>query len=387
MLTHTDWLEVVSKTVLQDVSVSMEDYIDTITTPGVPLDFITITVLCRAYHMHIGIFTSDAIWMTSIDKKFESCFFGLVFQGDFEFSETVAVGEGDNYHVWIEDRASKGKMPSHERSFMPGQIKLEDKLEPVPQLFGLKYEYESEPENDDSNSSICEDVEGATAWETEEHSEPDIQEITACPACHFMHVTQKAIISHVKTAHPDFRYPCTVCDKTFVNFNTKYKHEKEHRDPSYFCGECGCGYHYSSELKHHSNVHSTVLPFGCDRCEKCYAQEKSLKIHLQSHNPQEIKCSECDKVVNTEDRLYTHFHGAHGKGYDSLCGQNFQWPGTRSRHQQKCDTCKAILKKRWEQKLAIGHNLRVNLVKLEEDIEIKKEPKSHVKTERPEKKL
>ena len=139
MLTHTDWLEVVSKTVLQDVSVSMEDYIDTITTPGVPLDFIAITVLCRVYHMHVGIFTSDTIWMTSIDKKFESCLFGLVFHGDFEFSETVAVGKGDNYRTWIEDRASRGKMPSHERSFMPGQIKLEDKLEPDPQLLGLKY--------------------------------------------------------------------------------------------------------------------------------------------------------------------------------------------------------------------------------------------------------
>ena len=117
------------------------------------------------------------------------------------------MGEGDNYCTWIEDRASKGKMPSHERSFMPGQIKLKDKLEPVPQLLGLKYEYESEPEKDDSNSSICEDVEGATAWETEEHPEPDIQEIMACPACQFTDVTQKAIIAHVKTAHPDFRLP------------------------------------------------------------------------------------------------------------------------------------------------------------------------------------
>ena len=77
MLTHTDWLEVVNKTVLQDVSVSMEDYIDTITTPGVLLDFIAITVLCRAYHMHVSVFTSDAIWMTSINKKLESCLFGL----------------------------------------------------------------------------------------------------------------------------------------------------------------------------------------------------------------------------------------------------------------------------------------------------------------------
>ena len=91
-------------------------------------------------------------------------------------------------------------------------------------------------------------------------------------------------------------------------------------------------------------------------------------------------------MIDTEDRLYTHFRGTHGKGCDSPCGQNFQWPGMRSHHQWKCDTYKAILKKKREQKLALGHNLRVNLVKLEQNIEIKKEQKSHVKTERPEKK-
>ena len=378
MLKHPDWLESISKTVLAEVAVSLEDYIDTITSPGVPLDFIAVTVLCRAYHMHIGIFTAAALWTTSKVKSFEVCKFALVFHGDLQFSETVQEGQSESYLQWIEDRTKKGLMPSHIRTCVPGQIKLEPKLEAVPQLLGLKYEYVSEPEMPSDNEPEDTDVAEVIS---QDRPEPDIEEIISCPACEFTDKTQKNINCHVKTTHPDFRYSCSICDKTFGNYSTKFKHDKEHTSPSHFCGECGKGFHYSSELQRHSPVHSTVLPYGCQSCDKRYAQKKSLTRHERSHNPQIIKCSECDKVVDTEERLYSHFRGAHGRGYDAPCGENFQWPGTRSRHQRKCDKCKAILAKRREQKLSIARNVQVRCVKVEQDVKIKKEHLEKVKTE------
>ena len=45
MLKHLDWVEKLCRVVLSEVNVSIEDYIDTMSTPGVPLDFTAIVVL------------------------------------------------------------------------------------------------------------------------------------------------------------------------------------------------------------------------------------------------------------------------------------------------------------------------------------------------------
>ena len=45
MLKHLDWVEKLGRVVLSEVNVSIEDYIDTMSTPGVPLDFTAIVIL------------------------------------------------------------------------------------------------------------------------------------------------------------------------------------------------------------------------------------------------------------------------------------------------------------------------------------------------------
>ena len=58
MLVHLPWVEKISEVLLRDVNVSVEDYIDSVTTPGVPVDFVSLMVLCHAYHFHVAVFTS-----------------------------------------------------------------------------------------------------------------------------------------------------------------------------------------------------------------------------------------------------------------------------------------------------------------------------------------
>ena len=45
----------------------------------------------------------------------------------------------------------------------------------------------------------------------------------------------------------------------------------------------------------------------------------------------------------TQDRYYSHYRGAHGKGYTARCGKYCQWPASRARHHEKCDTCIEII--------------------------------------------
>ena len=54
MIQHIDWLTELMSTVRKYSKATVEDYIDRITTPGGPMDFVAITVLCRIYHIHVG---------------------------------------------------------------------------------------------------------------------------------------------------------------------------------------------------------------------------------------------------------------------------------------------------------------------------------------------
>ena len=117
----------------------------------------------------------------------------------------------------------------------------------------------------------------------------------------------------------------------------------EHQPPKHICPVCAKGYTYKSELDRHITVHSTVLPFGCDKCPKRFAQIKSRNRHVEVHNNKTFVCSQCDKVAGTKEKMYSHFRGAHSKGYNAKCGKHCQWPATRAHHQENCDACKVII--------------------------------------------
>ena len=454
MLQHLNWLEQISEVVLREVNVSLEDYIDTITTPGVPLDFVALLFLCRIYYIHIAVFTARGVWSTSRQTKKNDCLFGVVFNGNFKFTETIKAGCGEEYRQWLEDRAKKGKMPSHAKPCMPGQIKMEGSLCSLSDALGIvnnnvlcKHK-PSIPDKDTvleikkefgipdfqalikPKSEICETVpktettpekttpkedfyakiscspKNEDSAEKSDTSEEDVQVLRCdimlpysdteienlwqnvtstvnqaqaavggvvpdkmveqqeeneeivlddllltCPMCLHTETTQKACIQHIDTWHPEYRYPCRFCDKDFNCFHTWYRHKQSHWEHKHICGDCGSSFLYWSELERHTAVHKDVLPFYCTKCDKRFAQKKSLKRHEVLHIGTTYKCDQCDKVCDSPDCLYSHKRGAHGKGYTSKCGKyNYQWPTGQSRHAAVCDECKDITAKELSRK-------------------------------------
>ena len=99
---------------------------------------------------------------------------------------------------------------------------------------------------------------------------------------------------------------------------------------TYFCLEGLEGFHFDAELQRHMNVHNDVKPFGCDLCAKQFTQNKSLTRHKKVHDDNPVTCSMCDKTCQTPEQMYTHFRGAHGKGYRAPCGELYQWPVARA---------------------------------------------------------
>ena len=98
------------------------------------------------------------------------------------------------------------------------------------------------------------------------------------------------------------------------------EHSHQPAAPTFFCGECSEGFHFQAQLTKHMNVHSAIKPFGCNLCQKWFTQQKSLTRHMKVHEDRTVTCSMCDKTCTTPEQLYTHYRGAHGKGYDTPVG-------------------------------------------------------------------
>ena len=390
MIQHIDWLTDLTSTVRKYSKVTVEDYIDRITTPGVPMDFVAITVLCRIYHIHVGVFFNNRAWSTCRDKHLKSSHFGIVFHGNLEFTETVHTGWTDKYHEWIVSRGQQGKMPSHTRTTMPGLLKTEllhselpmeeeddtvqdmqldikVKLPPKVECFVLDpvqkkikiakqtllakqkcelseaLSFATQPVMPTQPAVPTQStVVSSTVQPKKQHriGGDRLKGPQICPCCNCLEKSQTALNIHINQQHPDYMFPCTVCGKLYMSYNSRYKHQIEHTAPTFFCGECSEGFHFQAELTKHMNVHSAIKPFGCNLCQKRFTQQKSLTRHMKVHEDRTVTCPMCDKTCATPEQLYTHYRGAHGKGYDTPCGEHYQWPAHRARHQKACTKCK-----------------------------------------------
>ena len=137
MLGHLPWIHQISEIILTEVNMSIKDYIDTITTPGVPLDFVAIVALCRAYHIHLAVYTSKGLWSTSRQRSIKNCLFGVLFYGSFEFTELITEGSYDDYTRWLEMHRKQGKLPSHNTLEIKKEVKVEGKLCTVQQALSV----------------------------------------------------------------------------------------------------------------------------------------------------------------------------------------------------------------------------------------------------------
>ena len=97
-----------------------------------------------------------------------------------------------------------------------------------------------------------------------------------CPCCNCLEKSQTVLNIHIDQQHPDYMFPCTICGKLYMSYNSRYKHQIEHTAPTFFCEECSEGFHFQAEQTKHMNVHSAIKPFGCDLCQKWFTQRRAL---------------------------------------------------------------------------------------------------------------
>ena len=118
----SDWVRKISAYVLHQRGKSLEGYIDSITTPGVPLDAITLLIVACLYKLHTGIFTAEGVWSTCIQRTPKKYDF-------YCCSSTPPLGHVDTCSLWRSYSLQVGQFPVYGyRSLMRSRSHIKVKV-------------------------------------------------------------------------------------------------------------------------------------------------------------------------------------------------------------------------------------------------------------------
>ena len=182
-----------------------------------------------------------------------------------------------------------------------------------------------------------------------------------CSSCPKLCDTYKDLADHVKEAHPEYKYKCRYCPKTFNSSSWKYQHQARHKGLQYQCGveECSKLFQFAYQLRDHMKKHTGDKLYVCStrKCGKGFTTKRARTYHEQSHSlsPKDVFTCDykesdtekaCGKKFQRKNLLTQHRNGHFGKKYVTYCGKVYNWPNARKYHQDNCDLCKEIKEKR-----------------------------------------
>ena len=249
-MSRLDWFEKVSSHFLQENSTSVEVYIYSISTPGIPLDLLALYMIARLYRFHFGLVLNHGQWCTSVTKEMHRCTFILLFRGPTEFVETCHTNGAERYLKSLVHSTKQGLMPSHctdmkqvkqeddvvfieEHAGSKRNVKLEIKTEVKMEKdirVVLKHEplhgFKPNKGNKASTFSIASKLVARAKKEVhvKEERQQQSQAITALIATHTLtaaNITSKAMNNRMQAMS------CRLCDKECQSKRQMLKHIKE----------------------------------------------------------------------------------------------------------------------------------------------------------------
>lgn len=123
-------------------------------------------------------------------------------------------------------------------------------------------------------------------------------------------------LSIFKKIHGDSKrtgYFCDKCDKFFLNELTLKSHRRIHNsdDCPYKCAECKRGFSTCVELKRHCQT--TADGFPCDECDGRFKYRCIQTKHYRTqHLDLMFKCEHCGKLLKYKNSLVKHLKQIHG---------------------------------------------------------------------------
>ena len=180
-----------------------------------------------------------------------------------------------------------------------------------------------------------------------------------CSSCEQVFDTYKQLATHVSKDHPEYKYKCRYCPKTFNSSSWKYQHQARHKGLQYQCGveECSRLFQYAYQLRDHMKIHTGEQLYVCStrKCGKGFTTKRARTYHEKKHSltkADKLLCDYkdsdnkvCGKKFERIALLTQHKNGHFGKKYVTRCGKVYNWPNSKKYHQDRCDLCKEIKQK------------------------------------------
>uniref|UniRef100_A0A5S6QGI5 C2H2-type domain-containing protein n=1 Tax=Trichuris muris TaxID=70415 RepID=A0A5S6QGI5_TRIMR len=127
-----------------------------------------------------------------------------------------------------------------------------------------------------------------------------------CPLCKVAFSERECLAKHMRS-HGGPLFPCSECDKKFVDENFLLRHMSIHTGVrKYVCEVCGKVFSVVEQLAAHRHVHKE-RKFACDKCDWRFASTKALKRHRKWHDPRYKEvCLKCGSRFRTKEELKAH---------------------------------------------------------------------------------
>merc|ERR1712062_373637 len=171
-------------------------------------------------------------------------------------------------------------------------------------------------------------------------------EPTKCDYCDVVFERRAQICRHYKDFHPGKPillenielFKCDECDAVFtqgISFNVHVTKAHGKCTPNKkFCEECKLEYVNVHNCPKEKESGSTQEPsVECPHCCKTFKGTKSLYFHIRKlHSELKFKCSICDKKFATESYLKMHINQTHSPVFCDICGNKYSRESGLKRH-------------------------------------------------------
>ena len=141
---------------------------------------------------------------------------------------------------------------------------------------------------------------------------------------------------------------CSTCSKTFYDKHNRQRHESlvHSLDGKYGCDQCERKFANPSDLEYHFEAKHRINPepkLDCGECGKTYKNGKTLRLHMMYMHSEVKKheCDKCDTKFTRKDSLRRHQREHHSK-----LSVNWNMIQLREDALFKCDKCEKAFKRK-----------------------------------------